>query len=741
MRPTHGADSTPILTGSNIAQLAESLVSIARQRAQWFRTGNVLIPFGNDFYFTSPLQFLRMDSILKYLADNPVPGVTVRYSTVSEYYDAVMQASGGAASFPTAPAVDFFPYVACSPCDAPQCQHVPCGTNDAYWSGFYTSKPAQKTLSRTHDAALREADSMFALRPLAASAAAINITAAWGTLTAGRDTSGLLMHHDALPGTSFNTCTISTTQCDCYADYNHRLDVSLNATTTLVGSLKAVALGRTDAAAKQAFNTDVAAALRSLHGDSSAGTGVVAVALGNGLLRPRGSVVRLKGAPAPPPGTQYTAVDASSGAAVATQFVQGFQGTLLALQLPEAVPALGVRVVLVSLTPAASAGHPDVPPSGNVTLDNSLAAVYFGADGHVRALSTGATRVPVSLSMVNVTERLPNDSNIFTGANVYSYVPTSQTPLPLGPGAAAPVRLVQAASGPLVWEATQVVSPFLNVTYRLFAGAADVEVTPAVGPLPDVVSASVAMELEAFGAVPSAHRMFTDSNGFQVVDRSNLDALAPALIQGRYAPAVPGGMLVSSAADVAVGMVGTRPVGVGHTARGLQVLLHRRLMNPKDHRGNDSSVVATPFLFRVGGAADVGAARHAAAAAANQPISAHALALPSVSAFHAAYNGAWQPVNASLPAGVALVSLQALAPATQAPIGIRLQHLPQSASSTASYPLGAMLASPPVEMAVRTSPDFLRNLAPQPGANASTNAPVVLFEGNQVLSYVFNRLI
>lgn len=60
-----------------------------------------------------------------------------------------------------------------------------------------------------------------------------------------RNTSGLLEHHDAMPGTSFRHCTQSfVIQCDCYDDYNNRLWAARNLTDTAITQLTGAVLSK-----------------------------------------------------------------------------------------------------------------------------------------------------------------------------------------------------------------------------------------------------------------------------------------------------------------------------------------------------------------------------------------------------------------------------------------------------------------------------------------------------------------
>ena len=219
--------STPVIFAATVKERAKSLVSTCQKRLQWYKTDNLLLPFGNDFHFQhAPSDFKEMDEILKYVADHPndFDDIVIRYSTLSEYFESV---SKSGVSFDQRED-DFFPYIACSPCFSQACEGfegvvtVPCGISDSYWSGFYTSKPSQKLLLRELEASLHALEQINALYP--------NLTMILADdLNLARNTSALLQHHDAITGTSFPAC---------YTDYNQRLEKALDVVDTAIATLK-----------------------------------------------------------------------------------------------------------------------------------------------------------------------------------------------------------------------------------------------------------------------------------------------------------------------------------------------------------------------------------------------------------------------------------------------------------------------------------------------------------------------
>lgn len=229
---THVLDThygTPKLIGVNVQSLVLELVPIVRKRLNWFQTDHLLLPFGGDFSFKiASLQFSIMDDIMQYInANSSVYNMTLRYSTLSEYFSAVM---GSGADY-VIRSNDFFPYIPCHPCGAQQCENLPCeptNKSSAYWSGFYSSKPAQKLLVREHEAKLKSLEVLNALSPSTGEEIAMS-------LELGRNTSALLQHHDAITGTSYPPA---------FDDYNTRLDTAVRMNDGSIAGLKVYTANR-----------------------------------------------------------------------------------------------------------------------------------------------------------------------------------------------------------------------------------------------------------------------------------------------------------------------------------------------------------------------------------------------------------------------------------------------------------------------------------------------------------------
>ncbi|KAJ7427304.1 epididymis-specific alpha-mannosidase [Willisornis vidua] len=82
--------SLPV-TDSNLHQYAQTMVANIKERAAWFRTSDVLWPWGCDKqFFNASVQYRNMDLLLDYINKHSAEfGVTVQYATVGDYFRAV----------------------------------------------------------------------------------------------------------------------------------------------------------------------------------------------------------------------------------------------------------------------------------------------------------------------------------------------------------------------------------------------------------------------------------------------------------------------------------------------------------------------------------------------------------------------------------------------------------------------------------------------------------------------------
>lgn len=188
--------STPV-NMNNVERMAEMFAREMLRRRNAYRTNHLLVAWGDDFKFkNAAAQFSNMDRILAEIQKHPTRyGITLRYSTLSDYFDAMH--SSNPPTFPIYSG-DFFPYA---------------DNADSYWTGFYSTRPYLKAVSRRVNALIRSADSLYALAQ--ASSSLLDTLEPFSTslsywegvvlkLQGARRQAGLFLHHDAITGTSRN---------------------------------------------------------------------------------------------------------------------------------------------------------------------------------------------------------------------------------------------------------------------------------------------------------------------------------------------------------------------------------------------------------------------------------------------------------------------------------------------------------------------------------------------------------
>jgi len=165
----------------NAIELGEKLVADARTRSAWYKHDQVLIPFGCDFAHQNAYQsMLQMDKLIEYVNSNATYNVTMVYSTLADYIDAV-NAKNLSWSLEQP---DFFTYV-----DSPH----------AWWSGYFTSRAYLKLFVRSRMNVLRVSEMLYFF------AKNMNLKADYkegmANITFLRDAVDVVQHHDAVTGT------------------------------------------------------------------------------------------------------------------------------------------------------------------------------------------------------------------------------------------------------------------------------------------------------------------------------------------------------------------------------------------------------------------------------------------------------------------------------------------------------------------------------------------------------------
>ncbi|XP_074848559.1 epididymis-specific alpha-mannosidase isoform X2 [Carettochelys insculpta] len=176
--------SVPV-TGATIHLYAQTMVANIKKRAAWFRTADVLWPWGCDKqFFNASVQYSNMDPLLDYINKNADQfGVTVQYSTVSDYFRAVYNRNF---TWDIRNDQDFLPY-STDPFQA--------------WTGFYTSRSALKGIARRASSFLYAGESFFTQYIQKYPAGSVCKLWALQQLRSLRWAVSEVQHHDGITGT------------------------------------------------------------------------------------------------------------------------------------------------------------------------------------------------------------------------------------------------------------------------------------------------------------------------------------------------------------------------------------------------------------------------------------------------------------------------------------------------------------------------------------------------------------
>ncbi|GAA48315.1 alpha-mannosidase II [Clonorchis sinensis] len=194
-----------VITQNNVAERARLLADQYRKKAMLFdNDGLLLVPLGDDFRYLSEEEWgLQMDNygrLIQHFNSNPEYRIKVRFATVSDYFNALHQRLKTRTNEPHLATEmaqltgDLFTYA---------------DRDHDYWSGYFTSRPAEKSLIRHLESELRSAELLYSYTHqfLASDQTRYALlpgfqSSLFGHLTEARRTLGLLHHHDAITGTA-----------------------------------------------------------------------------------------------------------------------------------------------------------------------------------------------------------------------------------------------------------------------------------------------------------------------------------------------------------------------------------------------------------------------------------------------------------------------------------------------------------------------------------------------------------
>uniref|UniRef100_A0A5K3F4Z1 Alpha-mannosidase n=2 Tax=Mesocestoides corti TaxID=53468 RepID=A0A5K3F4Z1_MESCO len=230
----------PLATNYNVPSRVAQFLEYARSVARSYATNHIFVPMGCDFTFENANEnFVNLDRLIEHvnaqqrreqkLRSTDMP-VRLLYSSPTCYTKAVNDAFNKRGTIPDRQG-DFFPYASAS---------------NTYWTGYFTSRPAQKYMVRQASGLLSACEQAHLLKPnighryshgpLLAYDQPVKVINPDDVVDHLRRMMGVMQHHDAITGTEKQHVS---------DDYRLRLFSAMRGCQNLVASVADTLFDRT----------------------------------------------------------------------------------------------------------------------------------------------------------------------------------------------------------------------------------------------------------------------------------------------------------------------------------------------------------------------------------------------------------------------------------------------------------------------------------------------------------------
>ncbi|XP_044500612.1 alpha-mannosidase isoform X1 [Mangifera indica] len=560
----------PLLEDYNVDGRVNEFIEAALSQANVTLENNVMWTMGDDFqYQYAESWFKQMDKFINYV--NKDGRVNALYSTPSLYTIAKNAAN---ASWPLK-TDDYLPYA---------------DEINAYWTGFFTSRPAFKRYVRAlsgYYLAARQLEFLVGRRPSGPNTHSLG------------DALGVAQHHDAVTGTAKQHTT---------DDYAKRLFIGASESEAVVSSALSclTGSGSSDQCAKPQTTFSQCPLLNISYcppteEDISNGTNLVVVAY-NPVGWNRTDIIRI------PVNYNNLVVKDSSGNVIDAQYVP-MDGVTINLrkfyteaylgnssnQVPKywllfqlSLPPLGWNTYFISnAAGTVERGLEDLTAMDNPQNDTievgpgNLKMYFSNTTGQLKRMHNLRTGAEVALQQSFLWYGSSTDPQQASGAYIFR---------PNGAPSTIVSRSVQmqVVRGPLVDEVHQNFSSWIHQVVRLYKDKEHAEVEYTVGPIPtdDGVGKEVISQITANMVTDKSY--YTDSNGRDFLKRVrdyradwNLSVNQP--VAGNYYPLNLGIYIEDKKSELSV-LVDRATGGASIKDGQVELMLHRRILDD-DGRG------------------------------------------------------------------------------------------------------------------------------------------------------------
>ncbi|KAF5753052.1 hypothetical protein HS088_TW01G00970 [Tripterygium wilfordii] len=557
----------PLLFDYNVEQRVNDFISAAVTQANVTRTNHIMWTMGDDFqYQYAESWFKQMDKLIHYV--NKDGRANALYSTPSIYTDAKNAANE---SWPLK-TDDYFPYA---------------DRENAYWTGFFTSRPAFKQYIRLlsgYYLATRQLEFLAGKRSTRPNSFALG------------DALGIAQHHDAVTGTAKQHTT---------DDYTKRLAIGASEAEAVSSfALSCLVNNQTKGqCVGPPLNFSQCQLLNISYCPPSeeeipAGKSLVVV-LYNPLGWNRTDIVRI------PVNDANLLVQDSSGNTIETQYtdldnvtsnlrnfyLKAYLG-LTSNQVPKywllfqvSVPPLGWTTYFISKPVEKqnrSKGMMDIPKNDTIEVGpGNLKMSFSSTTGQLKRIYNSRTGVdvPVQQSYFWYGSSTSSDQN----SGAYIFRPDGSPPHVVS--RSVPLKVIR---GPIVDEVHQQFSSWIYQVTRLYSNKEHAEVEYTIGPIPteDGVGKEVITRMSANMVTDKV--FYSDSNGRDFLkrvrdNRTDWPLVVNQPVAGNYYPLNLGIFIEDKTSEFSI-LVDRASGGASIQDGAIEVMLHRRTLRD-DSRG------------------------------------------------------------------------------------------------------------------------------------------------------------
>lgn len=550
----------------NVKERVDDFVAAAASQANITRTNHIMWTMGTDFkYQYAHTWFRNMDKLIHYV--NMDGRVNALYSTPSIYTDAKHASTE---SWPIK-SEDFFPYA---------------DKANAYWTGYFSSRPALKRF-------VREMSGYYL--------AARQLEFFKGRSNSGPNTDALgdalaiAQHHDAVSGTE---------QQHVANDYAKRLSMGYAEVKELVASsLAFLAEPKEDIAHDKSLTKFEQCPLINItycppsEGPLSPGKSLVIVVY-NSLGWKKEDVIRI-----PVIGESITVQDSSgrdiesqllpisnSSIGIRNYYIKAYFGKTPTetpkywLAFLASVPPLGYNSYTVSIT---KGGTSSVLSKVHTTQGTKAGTLQVGPGDLKLSFDIGEGKLTRYINTKGLVEASIDQSYIFyPGYDKSDKDPQASGAYIFRPNGTFPIKsegqVLTFVQGPVLDEVHQQINPWISQVTRVYKEKEHVEVEFSVGPIP--VEDGVGKEIATLftTAMNTNKTFYTDSNGRDFIkrirdSRMDWDLEVKQPVAGNYYPINLGMYMEDNGTELSV-LVDRATGGSSITDGQLELMLHRRLL-------------------------------------------------------------------------------------------------------------------------------------------------------------------